>query len=342
MVVHFEVLSLFPGYIEGPIQESILKRAIQKGLIKVSNVDIRSFSSRKDKRVDDRPYGGGPGMVMMAEPAVAAIRSCKKDSSQVIYLSPRGTQLSPSLAKQLSKKEHLILLCGHYEGIDERAIELAVDLEVSIGDYVLTNGCLAALVLIDAVSRYIPGVLGHEEAASSDSFEKGLLEAPQYTVPRIFEGKKVPEVLFSGDHEKIALWREAEALRITQQRRPELVAKLFSENKPSYLEVALQKFVEPTSSFEKTCAFYRKLTGVAPEIQDGRATFFFEGASLSFMASNVEAQQQSLLYLNLPPAQFKKAFRWWSEKMAGEKEPLSTDTFLCTDPDGRKVIVGNL
>jgi len=339
--MHFEVLSLFPRYIEGPLQESILKRAIQKGLIQVSTVDIRSFSTRKDGRVDDRPYGGGPGMVMMAEPVCAAVRSCKKETSQVIYLSPRGALLTPTLAKQLSKQDHLILLCGHYEGIDERAIESCVDLEVSIGDYVLTNGCLAALVLIDVVSRYIPGVLGHEEGATSDSFEKGILECPQYTVPRIFEGRQVPEVLMCGDHGKIALWREAEALRITLQRRPELVAKLFDEKKSEHSRITFRKIVEPTFSFETTCTFYQKLTGLIPEIDEGKATFSWQGISLSFMASNVEVKQQALLYIELPPEQFKKAFRWWSEKMHHAKQEVQKDTFLCIDPEGRTVVVNS-
>jgi hypothetical protein len=150
---------------------------------------------------------------------------------------------------------------------------------------------------------------------------------------------RVPEVLLSGDHEKIALWREAEALRITQRRRPELVAQLFSEATLQHPGISLQKVVEPTFSFEKTCDFYRKLTGVTPQIEGGRATFFWEGVSLSFIASNVEVTPQSLLYLELPPGQFNKAFRWWSEKMSGVKQPLLTGTFLCTDPDGRTVFL---
>lgn len=336
-MVHFEVLSLFPHYIEGPLRESILKRAIQNGLITVSSVDIRSFSTRKDGRVDDRPYGGGPGMVMMAEPVVSAIRSCKKESSRVIYLSPRGVPLTPSLAKELSKDSHLILLCGHYEGIDERAIQSDVDLEVSIGDYVLTNGCLGALVLIDVVSRFIPGVLGHEEGATSDSFEKGILENSHYTTPREFEGKCVPEVLFSGDHEKIALWREAEALDLTRHRRPELVTELFDAKKQEQSDVFLRKIVDVSFSFEKTGLFYRKLTGVHPEIHEGRMTFSFKGSSLSFMATNKEEKRESLLYFELPETQFKKALSWWKEKSGSTQ--LFGDSFCCIDPDGRTVVI---
>jgi tRNA (guanine37-N1)-methyltransferase len=218
-----EVLSLFPAYIEGPLRESMLRRAIQNGLLSVSSIDIRSFSSRKDLRVDDRPCGGGPGMVMMAEPVVSAIRSRKKPDSRVVYLSPQGQKLTPDLAKRLAKVPHLILLCGHYEGIDQRAIDSDVDEEVSIGDYVLTNGCLAALVLIDVVARFIPGVLGHEEAALLDSFENGLFDHPHYTKPNVFEGREVPEVLLSGDHAKVDAWRKEQAFLKTLERRPDLI-----------------------------------------------------------------------------------------------------------------------
>ena len=337
--MHFEVLSLFPRYIEGPLQESILGRAIQKGLIRVSTVDIRSFATRKDGRVDDRPYGGGPGMVMMAEPVVSAIRSCRRASSRVIHLSPRGVPLTPRLARELSAEEHLVLVCGHYEGIDERAIESSVDLEVSIGDYVLTNGCLAALVLIDTVSRFIPGVLGHEEGSSSDSFEKGIFEWPQYTVPRVFEERKVPEILFSGDHKKIDVWRQGEALRLTRARRPDLVARVFAEEPGNKTDSTLQKVVQSTNHFEKTCAFYRKLTGVSPEIHEGRATFFWEGIALSFMTTNLEVKGEGMFYLEVAAQQFKKAFLWWKGKNTGAAQNMLDDTFLCTDPDGRTVVV---
>lgn len=332
--MHFEVLSLFPRYIEGPLQESILKRAIQKGLIQVSTIDIRTFATRKDGRVDDRPYGGGPGMVMMAEPIVSAIRSCKTPLSRVVHLSPRGIPLTPHLARELSKEKHLVLVCGHYEGIDERAIESSVDLEISIGDYVLTNGCLAALVLIDTISRFIPGVLGHEEGSSSDSFEQGIFEWPQYTVPRVFEGSEVPEILFSGNHKKIASWREAEALRLTRERRPDLIAKAFVEKSSEKSDSLLQKVVHLTSHFEKTCAFYRKLTGVSPEVEGGKATFYFGACSLGFIATNLEMKAGEVLYLKLTSRQFKKALLWWSE--GGDN--LGQSSFLCTDPDGRSVL----
>ena len=338
-MMHFEVLSLFPRYIEGPLQESILKRAIMKGLIQVTTRDIRSFSIRKDGRVDDRPYGGGPGMVMMAEPVVSAIEASKKEKSTVVYLTPRGQLLTPQLARQLSTLDHLILVCGHYEGIDERAIEGNVDYEISIGDYVLTNGCLASLVLIDAVSRFIPGVLGHEEGSSYDSFEKGLLECPHYTTPRDFQGKKVPEVLFSGDHKKIASWRNGEALRLTMERRPELMAKLFAPGVAKCDGVSLEKIVEPTTHLEKTCAFYRKLTGASPEIDEGKACFSFAGTSLGFVTTNDEVRSLRMLYLALPVDQFRKAFLWWSKECGEAVERLGEAAFFCTDPDGRSVVV---
>lgn len=225
--MRIDILSLFPEYFRGPFDESILKRAIEKGILDVRQVDIRDFADNKWRRVDDRPYGGGPGMVLMPGPVKQALRSVKTLKSYVVYLSPQGKPLNAVKCRQLASYEHLILLCGHYEGIDERALD-EVDEEISIGDYVLTNGCLAAIVLVDSVSRFVPGVLGHEEAASKDSFEEGLLDCPHYTRPEIFEGKAVPEVLLSGNHQEIAKWRRAQALKKTMQVRPDL--KINKEN----------------------------------------------------------------------------------------------------------------
>lgn len=225
-----DILSLFPDYFKGPFDESIIGQARKKGVLDIDLINIRDFAYDKHRRVDERPYGGGPGMVLMPEPVVAAIRSVKTEKTHVVYLSPQGAVLNAKKARQLASQlvsfEHLVLLCGHYEGVDERAIESEVDEEISIGDYVLTNGCLAAIVLLDAVVRFVPGVLGHESAADEDSFEKGMLDCPHYTRPEIFEGKKVPEVLLSGNHKKIAEWREEMALKKTKEKRPELIKEL--------------------------------------------------------------------------------------------------------------------
>jgi tRNA (guanine37-N1)-methyltransferase len=224
-MIRIDILSLFPQYFQGPLDESMLKRAREKGIIDVRLIDIRDFADNKWRRVDDRCYGGGPGMVLMAEPVVKAIRSVKGAESKVIFLSPQGKTLTAQKAKELAQEKHLVFLCGHYEGIDERALEIAVDEEISIGDYVLTNGCLPALVVLDALARYIPGVLGHEEAALQDSFESGILDWPHYTRPESFEGRVVPPVLLSGDHKKIAEWRQKAALAKTKKVRPDLLGK---------------------------------------------------------------------------------------------------------------------
>lgn len=217
-----DILSLFPGYFTGPFDESIIKRAREKGLIEIRLVDIRNFADNRHRRVDDRPYGGGPGMVMMPQPVTSAIRQVKSSDSYVIYLSPQGKVLTAEKSRWLAKKSHLILLCGHYEGIDQRVLDREVDEEISIGDYVLTNGALAAIVLLDSVVRFVPGVLGHALAAEEDSFEKGILDCPHYTRPEIFEEQEVPPVLLSGDHQKIADWRLEQALKKTYEVRPDL------------------------------------------------------------------------------------------------------------------------
>lgn len=217
-----DILSLFPGYFNGPFDESIIGQARKKGIIEINLIDIRNYADNRYKRVDDRPYGGGPGMVMMPQPVAKAIREAKSPKTHVIYLSPQGSLLNAAKSRQLASYEHLILLCGHYEGIDERVINVEVNEEISIGDYVLTNGCLPAIVLVDALVRFIPGVIGHESAANEDSFESGIFDYPQYTRPENFEGQHVPEVLLGGNHKLIKEWRHQQALRKTQQVRPDL------------------------------------------------------------------------------------------------------------------------
>jgi tRNA (guanine37-N1)-methyltransferase len=228
-----EILSLFPGYFQGPFDESIIKRAREKGLLELHHVDIRDFADGPHRKVDDRPYGGGPGMVLMPGPVVQAVESVKRSTSRVIYLSPQGKQLTAAKCKELAQQEHLILLCGHYEGIDERALDAVVDEEISIGDYVLTNGCLPAIVLVDAVARFIPGVLGHEQAAAEDSFQAGIFDCPHYTRPETFRIEEtvacVPEVLRTGHHQEIEKWRKREALKKTAKVRPELFWRYLAE-----------------------------------------------------------------------------------------------------------------
>lgn len=218
-----DILTLFPEMFSG-LDHSILGRAKEAGLIEVNLINIRDFSKNKHKKTDDCTYGGGAGMLMTPQPLYDAIMSVKTNNSYCIYLSPAGNLLTQNKVVDLAKtKEHLILVCGHYEGIDERIIELLVDEEVSIGDYVLTGGELAAMVLTDAVSRYVDGVLSSEESTNEESFSNGLLEYPQYTRPQNFKGLEVPEVLLSGHHENIKKWREQKALEKTKRVRPDLL-----------------------------------------------------------------------------------------------------------------------
>ena len=228
-----DILSLFPGYFTGPFDESIFKQARKKGLLEINLIDIRDFSDNRYRKVDDRPYGGGPGMVLMPGPVLNAIKSVNKEKSRVIYLSPQGKPFNAAKARELAEYEHLILLAGHYEGIDQRVLDMVVDEEISIGDFVLTNGCLPAIVVLDAVVRFVPHVLGDELSASEDSFENGILDCPHFTRPEVFEGIRIPEVLQSGNHKKIAEWRKMSALEKTKRVRPDLLDKLnlLGENK---------------------------------------------------------------------------------------------------------------
>ena len=221
----FDVLTLFPEMFE-PMKQSIIGRAIGKGLLEVNLVNIRDFSKDKHKKVDDTVYGGGAGMLMKPDVVYDCFKSVKSEKSKVIYLSPQGKKLCQNKVEELAKSEHLILLCGHYEGIDQRVIDKIVDEEISIGDYVLTGGEIPAMVLIDSVSRYIDGVITGESTSEESFSSEGLLEYPQYTRPEEFEGMKVPEVLQSGHHENINKWRRKEAIRITYQKRPDLLEKV--------------------------------------------------------------------------------------------------------------------
>ena len=217
------ILTIFPEMFT-PLHESILGRAQKAGLLDIREVDIRAYSKNKHHNTDDAPYGGGAGMVMLAQPIVDAMRDVQGGDfrGRRIYLSPRGQTLTQKKVEELAAQEELILLCGHYEGVDQRALDLCIDEEISIGDYVLTGGELGAMVLVDAVARLIPGVLGCEESAQTESFSSGLLEYPQYTRPREFEGLTVPEPLLNGNHAHIEDWQLSEALYVTMKRRPEM------------------------------------------------------------------------------------------------------------------------
>ena len=219
--MRFDVLTLFPEMFE-PLKQSIIGKAEEKNLLDINVINIRDFSKNKHKKVDDTPYGGGAGMVMQADVVYEAYKSIKDEKAKVIYLTPQGKVLNQKKVEKLSKEEHLILLCGHYEGIDQRVIDKIVDEEISIGDYVLTGGEIPAMVLIDSVSRYVDGVLS-EDSTSEESFSQGILEYPQYTRPETFEEVKVPEILLSGHHENINKWRRCEALKNTYLKRPELL-----------------------------------------------------------------------------------------------------------------------
>ncbi len=222
--MHFDIFTLFPGMFSGPFSESILKRAQDRGVLSIDLHNIRDATSDKHHVVDDYPYGGGAGMVMKPDPVFAAIESVHR-GGPIIYLTPQGRLFNQQIARELAKEERITLLCGHYEGIDERVNQHLVTDEISIGDYVLTGGELAAMIVVDAVSRLMPGVLT-EGSAEDESHSNNLLEYPQYTRPQEFRGWRVPDMLLSGHHENIARWRRKEAIRRTRQRRPDLFTKL--------------------------------------------------------------------------------------------------------------------
>ncbi len=218
-----DVLTLFPAMFAGPLDESIIKRAREAGLLNLAIYNLRDYAHDRHKTVDDRPFGGGPGMLLKPEPIFEAVESLAREGTRVILLSPAGRTFSQAIAQELAGQEHLLLVSGHYEGFDERVREQLADDELSIGDYVLTNGALPVMVVIDAVTRLLPGALGDEGSARDDSFSHGLLEYPQYTRPAEFRGMKVPEVLLSGNHAEIARWRAEQARLRTQERRPDLL-----------------------------------------------------------------------------------------------------------------------
>jgi tRNA (guanine37-N1)-methyltransferase len=223
--MRIDIITLFPEICRAPLNESIMKRAQESGALRLRIHNLREWTTDKHHIVDDSPYGGGQGMVMKPEPVFAAVESLRTDLSKVVLMTPQGRKLDQQIAQEFSAEEHLVIVCGHYEGIDHRVVDHLADAEISIGDYVLTNGAIAAVVFVDAVARLLPGVLGHEQSALDDSFSSGLLEAPQYTRPAEFLGWKVPEILLSGNHEEIVAWRKSEARRRTRENRPDLLGE---------------------------------------------------------------------------------------------------------------------
>ena len=218
-----DVLTLFPGMFAGPLDESIIKRAREAGLLDLAIYNLRDYAHNRHKTVDDKPFGGGPGMLLKPEPIFEAVESLACEATRVILLSPSGRPFKQSVARELAQVQHLMLIVGHYEGFDERVRQELADDELSIGDFVLTNGALPAMVIVDAVTRLLPGVLGDDQSSQDESFSQGLLEYPQYTRPAEFRGMKVPEVLLSGNHAEIARWRAEQARLRTQERRPDLL-----------------------------------------------------------------------------------------------------------------------
>jgi len=224
-----DVLTLFPAMFAGPLDESIVKRAREAGLLDLTIHNLRDYTHDRHRTVDDKPFGGGPGMLLKPEPIFEAAESLGRDDTRVILLGPAGRTFHQAIARELAREKHLLLVCGSYEGFDERVREGLADDELSIGDYVLTNGALPAMVIVDAVTRLLPGVLGDDESSRDESFSHGLLEYPQYTRPAEFRGMKVPEVLLSGNHAEIVRWRAEQARKRTQDRRPDMLENVRSD-----------------------------------------------------------------------------------------------------------------
>ena len=222
MPLQVDIVTIFPRMLDGILGESIMKRAQEAGLVRIRCVNLRDYASGVHLSTDDRPYGGGPGMVMKPEPVFKAVDALRRPETKVILMTPQGAPFQQATAMALSKESHLLILCGHYEGVDERIREALADMEISIGDYVLTNGVISAAIVVDAVVRLLPGALGGEGAAEDESFTTGLLEYPHYTRPPVFRGMAIPEILASGNHAEIAKWRRAQSIERTKARRPDL------------------------------------------------------------------------------------------------------------------------
>ncbi len=229
--MRIDIVTLFPDVFFGPFAESIIGRAIKAGIVSIDTINPRDFTEDKHRTVDGAPYGGGPGMLMMADPLFRAIESCRKEGSCVILTSPKGERFSQKIAGELSGEKHLVVVCGHYEGIDERVREKLIDREISIGDYVLTSGNIPAMVIVDSVVRLLPGVLGDDASSKEESFSNNLLEYPQYTRPVEYRGMRVPDILLSGNHKLIKEWRREQSIKATKEKRADLYEDFLKEKK---------------------------------------------------------------------------------------------------------------
>lgn len=336
-----DILSLFPDYFSTPLHTSILGKAIQKKLLDVRCHNIRDFGLGKWKQVDDVPFSG-TGMLMQVEPVVQSIRHVKNKHSKVVYLSPQGRLFCVDKAKELAKHPHLIFVCGHYEGIDERALK-EVDEEISIGDYVLTNGGIAALVVIDAVARFIPGVLGNEDSAKLDSLEDGLLEGPQYTRPREFEGMCVPEVLLQGNHRSIAQWKFKESLKRTKNRRPDLYYRYLankmeigneSQNEEAEVQASLALAVQ---NIRQTQIFYAKVFGRRVHIENNAICFLGKTSMMVCLHETEKVpEQRSSFFLHVKhDCDYWRFVKKW-EKFGGRINKCceQSGVVIAADPDG--------
>ena len=231
--MHIDIITLFPDIFFGPLSSSIVGRAVKNGIVEINAVNLRDYTHDRHQTVDDKPFGGGPGMLMKPEPLFEAVEALRKENTKVILTGPRGVKFNQKMAKELTNEDHLIIICGHYEGVDERVREHLADVEVSIGDYILTSGNLPAMVICDAVTRLLPGALGCGESGEDESFstEEGVLEYPQYTRPARFRSWDVPEILISGDHGKIEKWKREQAVKETLRTRPDIMEKIEKQYK---------------------------------------------------------------------------------------------------------------
>lgn len=316
MAMRVVLLSLFPGYFASPLATSLIGKAQGSGLVNIELVDIRDYATGPHQAVDDRAYGGGPGMVLMAEPVASALRDVTSRPEEatyrrrVVYMSPQGAPLTAKRCRELATYDELVILCGHYEGVDERIIDAFVDEEVSIGDYVLTNGCLSALVLLDATVRLIPGVVGKEASTREDSFEEGIFDHPHYTRPKVWEGRSVPDLLLSGDHDEVARWRRAKALEKTSCVRPDLLLRYRMrerEDEPVKGDIGdckarVEALTLPVASLKKTKRFYRDCLRWKPLVESSDRLLFSLGGTqqLIFVEEGGELGQRRGMIFTIP------------------------------------------